>query len=77
MRRAAAGVGAQYSEEPYAAYVHTGDDHVGVPGNRGISEGAGRPIGTVPVDPEPNHASCVGRDYPHLSQVYQIPIQCC
>ena len=44
-------------------------------GYRGIPEGAGRPIGTVPVDPEPSHASCVGRNYPHVSQVYPIPIQ--
>jgi len=76
MRRAVAGVGAQHREDPRTACAHTGDDHVGVPGNRGISEGAGRPIGTVPVDPEPSHASRVGRDYLHLSQVYQIPIQC-
>ena len=29
--------------------------------NRGIPEGAGQPIGTVSVDPEPSHASWVGR----------------
>ena len=39
-------------------------------------EHRGQPIGTVPVDPEPSHASRVGRNYPHLRQVYQIPIQC-
>jgi len=42
--------------------VSTGDDHTGVPSNRGIPEGAGQPIGTVPVDPEPSHASRVGRN---------------
>jgi len=72
VRRAAAGVGAQHSEEPCAACA-TGDVHTGVPSNWGIPEGAGQPIGTVPVDPEPSHASRVGRNYLHLSQVYQIP----
>ena len=28
--------------------------------NQGIPEGVGQPIGTVPVDPEPSHASRVG-----------------
>ena len=59
----------------HALLVPTGDVHTGVPSNRGIPEGAGQPIGAVPVDPEPSHASRVGRNYLHLSQVYQIPMQ--
>ena len=52
----------------------TGDVPSGVSSNWGIPEGAGQPIATVPVDPEPSHASRVGRNYLHFSQVYQIPI---
>jgi len=33
----------------------------------------GQPIGTVPVDHEPSHASGMGRNYLRFSQVYQIP----
>ena len=35
---------------------------------RGIPEGAGQPIVTVPVDHEPSHASRVERNYLHLSR---------
>ena len=57
----------------HALLKPTGDVHTGVPSNWGIPEGAGQLIETVPVDPEPSHASRVGRNYPHLNQVYQIP----
>ena len=50
----------------HALLVPTGD----------VTLGAGQPFGTVPVDPEPSHASRVGRIYLYLSQVYQIIIQC-
>ena len=43
----------------------------------GIPAGAGRPVRSVPVNPEPSHASCVGRNHPNVIQVHQIPIQCC
>jgi len=38
----------------HALLVPTGDVHTEVPSNRGIPEGAGQPIGTVSVDPEPS-----------------------
>ena len=72
VHRAVAGIGAQHSEEPCAACA-TGDVHTGVPSNRGIPEGAGQPIGTVPVNPEPSHASHVGRNYLHLSRYIKFP----
>ena len=56
-----------------AQFHPTGDVHTGDPSNWGIPRGAGQPIGTVPVDPEPSHASGVGQNYLHLSQLYQIP----
>ena len=37
--KAVSGIGAQHSEEPCATSAHTGDDHTGVPSNRGIPEG--------------------------------------
>lgn len=41
LRRAAASLGVQHREEPCTVCAHTGADHTGVPGHRGIPEGAG------------------------------------
>ena len=53
--------------------VPTGDDHSGVPSNRGIPEGAGQPIGIVPVDPKPDPCQPCGTELSASQQVYQIP----
>ncbi len=74
MHGAAAGLGARHGGELCTATAHTGADHTGLLSDRGIPEGAGRPIRTVPADPEPSHASCVGWNYLLLSQVYPIPM---
>lgn len=36
--------------------------------------GAGRPIGTRPVNSEPSRSSRAGWNYPNVSHIYQIPI---
>ncbi|KAK0140064.1 putative nuclease HARBI1 [Merluccius polli] len=63
---------AQHGEEPGVVCAHTGADHAGVAGNRGIPAGAGRSVRSVPVNTEPSHASCVGRNHPNIIQLTNI-----
>lgn len=64
VRGASTGPRAQQGKEPGVVCAHTGADHAGVPGNRGIPAGA-------------SHASCVGRNHPNVIQGDQMSIQCC
>lgn len=60
-------------KEPCAARTHTAADQTEVLSNRDIPEGADTTIRTVPIYPEPNHASCVGWHYLYVNQIYQTP----
>lgn len=73
VRRASTGPRAQQGIKPGVVCAHTGADHTGVSGNRGIPAGAGQSVRNVPVSPEPSHASCVGRNHPNVIQGDQMP----